>query len=76
MTDHRYWSVQKATVAADLVALQRQLLARFDAHPPSSWAPDLLRAVIAVIDLRPESAPVVGRRVEAAPCRPTLRLVK
>lgn len=35
----------------ELEQLRRELLHRFQANPPSTWPPELLRAVITVIDL-------------------------
>lgn len=35
----------------EVTGLQRELLARLDAHPMEAWSPRLLRAVIAVLDL-------------------------
>jgi hypothetical protein len=54
----------------ELRRLRRELLSRFDAHPPSSWEPALLGAVIAVIDLQ-FGAP----QTEITSGRPRLHLV-
>lgn len=51
---------------ARLNYLQRELLHRFQTHPPSTWGTDLLSAVMAVIDLK----------FPVQPVGPRLRLVK
>lgn len=41
----------------DLGRLRGELLARFDAHPVKHWSPNLIRVVIAALDLVGPSVP-------------------
>lgn len=53
----------------DLDCLRRELLSRLDARPWKSWSPELLRAVIGVLDLTPQ-------RVEPQPAIRRLTLIR
>jgi hypothetical protein len=53
----------------DVSHLRRELLYRLDAHPIPEWGPELLSAVVAVMDVQ-----LMGNRVHDG--KPSLELVR
>ncbi len=54
----------------ELEHLRLALVERFDSHPPSTWSPKLLAAVVAVIDVEygpPPPEPSGPRRLNLVP---------